>query len=466
MPRWLRPQSVYQLVLVALVMVAMPLLAVVITAIVKVDRLAADSNAAVIQADRMGHARVEMSERLANMERSARQYRILHDPQVRAKYLESRRAFLAATSTLSAFDPPGLAELREREGTLHEQLEQGALDSDEEIQTAFAEVVRLQRGVDVAASASIAEMANAFHDRAARLQRALLAQAAALIPAAIGLAAMFAVLIREPLQRLNAAIQLLGRGDLSRPIRVDGPTSVQEIGERLEWLRKRLLDLESQKLTFLRAVSHELKTPLASIRAGAELLLARDDDPEERREVLGIIGDSSRQLQGLVDDLLQNAALRPLPLDAARPLRLDNLLTDVIDSQRLPIAARALRVERELSQVWVSGHEDQLRILFSNLLGNAVKFTPSGGRFSVAVVPRAGRAVVDVHDTGPGVPAQDRERIFEPFQRSAASAAGTSGNGLGLAIARDLARLHDGTIEIMDAAQGMHVRVSLPLAQG
>jgi signal transduction histidine kinase len=64
------------------------------------------------------------------------------------------------------------------------------------------------------------------------------------------------------------------------------------------------------------------------------------------------------------------------------------------------------------------------------------------------------------------VPAQDRERIFEPFQRSAASAAGTSGNGLGLAIARDLARLHDGTIEILDAAQGLHVRVSLPLAQG
>src|SRR6185503_15856621 len=126
----------------------------------------------------------------------------------------------------------------------------------------------------------------------------------------------FAVLIREPLQRLNAAIQLLGRGDLSRPIRVDGPTSVQEIGERLEWLRKRLLDLESQKLTFLRAVSHELKTPLASIRAGADLLLARDDDANERREVLSIIGESSRQLQRLVDGLLQNAALRPLPLDA------------------------------------------------------------------------------------------------------------------------------------------------------
>jgi two-component system sensor histidine kinase GlrK len=466
MPAWLRPQSVYQLVLVALVMVAMPLLAVVITAIVKVDRLAADSNAAVIQAERMGHARVEMGERLANMERSARQYRILRDPDVRAKYLESRRAFLAATSTLASLDPPGLAELRDGEGALHDRLEQGAFGSDEEIQAAFAELVSLQRGVDLAASASIVEMANAFHDRAERLQRALLAQAAALIPAAIGLAAMFAVLIREPLQRLNAAIQLLGRGDLARPIRVEGPTSVVEIGERLEWLRKRLLDLESQKLTFLRAVSHELKTPLASIRAGAELLLARDDDAIERREVLGIIGDSSRQLQRLVDGLLQNAALRPLPLDAARPLRLDNLLTDVIDSQRLPIAARALQVERDLNQVWVSGHEDQLRILFSNLLGNAVKFTPSGGRFSVAVAPRAGRAVVDVHDTGPGVPAQDRERIFEPFQRSAASAAGTSGNGLGLAIARDLARLHDGTIEILDAAQGMHVRVSLPLAQG
>ena len=133
---------------------------------------------------------------------------------------------------------------------------------------------------------------------------------------------MFAVLIREPcsvsLPRSRRSAAATGAAH-----RVEGPISVVELGERLEWLRKRLLDLESQKLTFLRAVSHELKTPLASIRAGAQLLIARDDDPRERREVLGIIGDASRQLQKLVEDLLQNAALRPLPLGSARALRLD-----------------------------------------------------------------------------------------------------------------------------------------------
>src|SRR4029453_4450511 len=149
--------------LVALVMVALPLLAVVITAIVKVDRLATDSNAAVIQADHMGEARGRMGERLRNMERSARQYRVLHDPQVQENYLESRRAFLGALATLTSLSPPGLEELRNREADLHAQLEQGALRSDEEIQTAFADLVRLERSVEGAASTSIVEIANAFH---------------------------------------------------------------------------------------------------------------------------------------------------------------------------------------------------------------------------------------------------------------------------------------------------------------
>src|SRR5262249_8713298 len=152
-------------------------------------------------------------------------------------------------------------------------------------------------------------------------------------------------------------------------------------------------------------------------------------------------------------------------LASARPLRLDSVLSDVIESQRLPISARALRFDRDLSHVWVLGHEDQLRILFSNLLSNAVKYTPAGGHCSVMVSRRDRPAIVGVGDRGPGVPPQDRDRIFEPFQRLAKNGAnGTEGSGLGLTIARDLARMHEGTIEIVDAARGLHVRVSLPVA--
>jgi two-component system sensor histidine kinase GlrK len=461
-----RPRSVYQLVLIAIVMVAMPLLAVVITAIVKVDSLAGDSNVAVIRADEVARARAGLTDRLSGMQRSARQYLVLHDEDVHRAYLESRRGFLAAAAELQSISPAGLSELLDREELVYDGLENGSIATDDALQADFSELAALERQVTGATNAAIIDMADAFRARAAGVQRALLAQAAALIPAAIGLAAMFAVLIREPLQRLNSAIQNLGRGDLKRPIRVEGPTSVEELGERLEWLRQRLLELETQKLTFLRAVSHELKTPLASIRSGAELLLVQDDDPHERREVLGIIAESSQQLQRMIDDLLQHARLRPSsPAQSASHLRLDNLLSDVIESHRLPIAARELRLEHELSSVWVAGHEEQLRILFGNLLGNAVKYTPSGGRLSVAVAPRDGRAIVDVQDSGPGVPPQDRERIFEPFQRGAkANGNAVDGSGLGLTIARDLARLHEGTIEIVDAAQGMHVRVSLPLA--
>jgi hypothetical protein len=105
---------VYQLVLMAMVMVALPLLAVVITAIVKVDTLAADSNTAVMQADDIARRRAALGETLSNVERSARQYRILHDAHMHDNYLETRRAFLDAAAQLQPLQPAGLDEAAAR----------------------------------------------------------------------------------------------------------------------------------------------------------------------------------------------------------------------------------------------------------------------------------------------------------------------------------------------------------------
>src|SRR4030095_1989168 len=170
MPSWLRPRSVYQLVLVALVMVALPLLAVVITAIVKVDTLAADSNTAGIQADHIAPRRAALGETLSNMERSARQYRILHDTHMHDNYLETRRAFLDAAAQLQPLQPAGLDELLAQEQRVHDGLERSAFTSDDALQESFADLSVRERQVASATSAAIIDMADAFHDAARKLK--------------------------------------------------------------------------------------------------------------------------------------------------------------------------------------------------------------------------------------------------------------------------------------------------------
>jgi two-component system sensor histidine kinase GlrK len=290
-----------------------------------------------------------------------------------------------------------------------------------------------------------------------------------LIASALALAAALALarLIARPIAEIDSAIRQLGRADFERPIRVHGPEDLQGLGERLEWLRRRLIELEAQKNRFLRHLSHDLKTPLAALREGTELLNDQVAGPlaPPQRQVVAIMRDNSVKLQRLIEELLgYQRALHAASGLQVGAVGMDVLLRQSVRSHQLAAQAKSQQVELDAApfSVWVDAAK--LRSVIDNLLGNAIKFTPSGGEIHVHARQSGGSAIIDIVDSGPGVPLEEREAIFEAFFRGRAGAFGRAeGTGLGLAIAREFAEAHGGRIEVVAGGRGGHFRVTLPL---
>jgi signal transduction histidine kinase len=168
-------------------------------------------------------------------------------------------------------------------------------------------------------------------------------------------------------------------------------------------------------------------------------------------------------LQTLIDGLLRlQRAEHALERIERVPMRLDEIIQQVLATYELAARDKRLRLSGTLAPLTVAGGREEVTTIVNNILANAIKYSPEGGNISVLLTGNAGMAVLDVIDQGPGIPADARERIFEPFYR-APGTRGAAGTGLGLAIAREFVHAMHGTIELVEATAGSHFRVSLPL---
>ena len=243
-------------------------------------------------------------------------------------------------------------------------------------------------------------------------------------------------------------------------------------------LLQRLDAAFEQQRRFLADASHELRTPVAILGGEAQHALARADrTPEELRAALTVMRDETRRLERIVADLflLARGDAREQPLVPGE-LYLDELVADAVRAVRTLAAARDVQVECAPCDAELScrGDEPLLRRLVLNLLDTAVKYTPPGGRVVASVRPEGASLIVEVSDTGPGIPPESRERIFDRFYRvrqdrgadavgqAAGHAAGT-GAGLGLAIARWIAEAHGGSLVLArTGAEGSTFRFTMP----
>jgi two-component system sensor histidine kinase GlrK len=295
--------------------------------------------------------------------------------------------------------------------------------------------------------------------------------ALATVGIAIALAIFFAVLIARPIRQLDQAIRQMGSADFSQVIEVHGPQDLRYLGQRLEWLRVRLAELEQQQNRFLRHVSHELKTPLTAVREGAELL--RDEVggklSREQRDIVRIVRENTLSLQKLIEDLLKYHQTRAFEPATLGPVVLADVVRRVVREHKLAALARAITIETDLMGPIVIGDADRLRTIVDNLVSNAIKYSPRAGVIEVRLTQEAGEARLDVADTGPGIDRDERQRIFESFYQGKAPPGGrVKGSGLGLAIAREYALAHSGGIEVRDRDDGQRgacFRLTLPLAE-
>ena len=280
----------------------------------------------------------------------------------------------------------------------------------------------------------------------------------------LGLGAGLGVLVSRaalsPVARLSqAAREVAATHDLSR--RID-PRGGAELGGLAQSFNTMLNALESSidsQRQLVADASHELRTPLASLRTNIEVLARSEDMPDEARErLLADVVAQLDELTVLVGDLVDLARDAELDQEAAAPLRLDRLVETAIERART--RPGAVRISLESSPCTVRGAESALDRAISNLIDNAIKWSPEGGEVEVEVTAEG---EVSVADRGPGIDAEDLPRVFDRFYRSA-TARELPGSGLGLAIVRRVAESHGGTVHAeARPGGGTLMRLRLPV---
>ncbi len=472
-----RPSSISRLVVFGFGLAIIPLVLVIASVTIAIARFAEEGQSSILHAVALSDSANRMSNAVRSMERYGLQYTVLQNSALLVLFQQSyedyqkiSRSFLAAGP--SAVDQARLARLNSNLQRVQQMLPLAALEDnrqglDHHFSLASHEVQGLQNDVNNGISAEVASLGS----RALDIKRLTMLEVLLVLPLSIAVAIFFIILITRPVQRLDQAITGLGDGDLDTPIRVNGPKDIAGLGDRLEWLRLRLAELEAAKIHFLRQLSHELKTPLTAIREGAELL-QEDLGHElgaEQREIVHIVRDNSLRLQRLIEDLLRfSIAEAPAGIGMAQEIPLHEVLEELLVSYKPVLRSKALRLDTRLSPVLVPGHRDRLRTICDNLLSNAVKFSPQGATIRLALGTEDGEAILDVVDAGPGVSPDEREKIFDILYRGSAADSGKiEGSGLGLAITKEYVRSYGGDLEILEMeTPGAHFRVRLPLGPG
>jgi len=473
--KFYRAKSILRLLLVGFLLVAMPLIAALVLATLSVDRLVIHSQHALLQGVLVTQGTQVLVEAITAMERNARQYQVLGDTVLFDVYEENHTKFVDTARTLKALELTGgqgelLDELLILENEIQVVLDVYPYDAPETAAAlaGFGELSVIAREILVDNQDLISRGVEQIQHNAANVQRTLVLQAVALVPAALLLIALFAVLITRPIKQIDRSIRRLGDGKFNRPVVVKGPRDLEQLGERLDWLRKRLLELEQEKTKFLQHISHELKTPLTAIREGTELLNERvvGELNAQQREITSILQDSSIQLQKLIENLLNFSMVRTKTSTLFnKRLDLKPLIEEVLEGHKVAILFRELDLRCVLQSVQVNGDGEKLRIMVDNLVSNAVKYSPNNKPLWVMLSKRGKNAIIEVADSGPGIPVADHERIFEAFfQGAPADKSHVRGSGLGLSIAREYAQAHGGDITVVKPKSvGACFRVVLPL---
>ena len=473
-----RPRSLNGLLLVGFGLVALPLLIAVIWALVNLDRVAEQSERLVFTGVTAAENNRRLEEQLGTLERVARQYQVLRNPESVQIMGDDLNAVLELLEEMAPLvEDAKAADLAGSIGRGARSIVAGLTDpevTDEQMTATIARFVPLRQRADRLTGLLTAYVDNELsnlQETARDAQKASAWQVAALVPGTLALILIFTLLVARPISQIDSAIHQLGESGFARPIKVRGPTDLERLGRQLEWLRVRLLELAQEKNKFLRHMSHELKTPLANIREGTELLLDGSVGELEgpQREVTDILRMNGLKLQQLIENLLSFSAWQTksevLTLSDF-PLRAQ--VISVAKAQRLALKAANIQLKLEVDDIIVNADQDKVRTVVDNLLSNAIKFTPRGGLITIRARRLPTSFVLEFGDTGPGIPEEESPRIFEAFFQGRREQGGqVGGTGIGLSVVLECIQAHDGSVELIDSDEfpGAHFRIHIPQAR-
>ena len=463
--------SFRQLLVIAFLLIAALLGAASLRALFTLEDITLQSRDNAARALELSGAAQSLNERSVSMERTSRQSAVLDDRVLRGRFNNESRDAAKIVATLESEGMPRATGEQWRGhlvtmGTLLSGTPDTALERERLLAQEFRELELVNTAISAQVQQAIQQRNKSLETRLDSSRKFLTQQVSWAIALAVAMAVAFGIWFTLPLRRLEAAIVGLGENRLDQAISIQGPADLALVGQRLNWLRLRLVELDADKSRFLRHISHELKTPLASMREGVSLLedgVAGELSPEQR-EIAQILRHNTALLQNQIEDLLRfnTAAFEARQLHR-QTIDLLQLLENQVDAQRLQWRARELSVSVVGEPVKIALDPEKIGTAVANLLSNAIRYSPLKGSIRMELVKFAGYVRIDFHDQGSGVAVADRERIFEPFYRGERQPQDVvRGSGIGLSIVHEYVAAHGGRVELLQDQPGAHFRIELP----
>jgi len=474
----IRPQSFLNLVKGGLIIVSLPLIIGLFTTRNHLDKLVSQSVELVEHSVSATRDAIELSEYTRNLERNIRLYDIvgenkyLLEASIWHDEIHDLLSQLQRLPVEQSFQNL-LIQFQASEGKILSSLLL-AHQSPENQEKHIAEAITLFSDLDQHASLINSAIHEFMNNELSRLKtsklaakKTLLWQTLSFILLTVIMILLLAFIISQPISQINQGIDRLGKGDFSTPTLITGPKDLEALGEKINWLRKRLLNLEREKTKFIAHISHDLKTPLASIMEGSGILQEELVGPLNKQQfaITEILTKNSIKLQKLIDNILDfNMAKAGGQPKSHTFIPLRPLIEQVASEQTTQMLAKNISLDLHLDNVTILGDKKQIATLFDNLFSNAVKFSPRDGVVRCNLKQVQKEIKCDISNTGPMILPEEKEQIFTPFYQVKNNDSNhTQGSGLGLAIVKEYVLQNNGTVSVLDHSSGGHFMVTFPL---
>jgi two-component system sensor histidine kinase GlrK len=468
----LRPRSLSALVLLGLAIIALPLIAALVTSGLQMRKVGEDSRRIVNDGIKATRLTRELSTLRADLERRVKIYQQLVDPDLLLTYATQDGNLREVERDLAERAPAVRETLADftalRENIARQMRGAGTTVPDYTgMLDEFERMQGIEDQVTDGVNAQIDAATDALQERTLHVQQLMYWGFLLLLPLTAGAILLFSFRVVRPLRQIDRAINELGSGALHRQIQVHGPKDIEKLGRQLEWLRLRLLELAQERNRFLRHMSHELKTPLANIREGTELLMdgAVGELASGQREVTGILRENGLRLQRMIENLLSFSAWQTSSVGLEiTEFRLRPLVKQIIENQQLALLSQRVRLDVNIDDLTIAADRGKVRLILENLLSNAIKYTPRAGTIHMRARSSDGFLLLEVADSGPGIPPAERQQVFDAFYTGKAPAGHIKGTGIGLSVVMEFVSAHGGKIEIVDEEwPGAHFRIRMPM---
>ncbi len=461
--RWLwAPRAVWQIVVVSMAAVLTPLTLLLFHTTEVMEQLARQNRMVNEEAIQITESTRNLVSGLIDMERIARQYRIIGDPALLELFRTRLETFEPALKNVGAYMKSQHLATRadmigEHLNALRSEFARDPVDG-EAVDALLGQFAQSQTDLEGLTAGAREELRRAMRlqsEATVIARENVLSTAILLIPVTLGLIVAFTIIIVRPMQHLQASIRRLGNSDPSQgdPVEMKGPYEMMRLGRQLEWLRLRLAEVNEQKQEFLRHISHELKTPLASIREGTQLMKEQvvGDLSHGQREVMNLVDDNSKRLQQMIENLLLMSRSELVSPHVHERFTLLKLGQELLQQHKLTMANHEMTLCLGGPGVTLFMDKRTLHTILDNLLSNAVAYGARGGRIWLEWDETDGFLNIRVANSGEPIAENEQSMIFEPFYQGRHRRQGAvKGSGIGLAVARQCTDNLNGRLHLVE----------------